>query len=46
MSISTRTKEAIKIALAMVIPPGSQLVGNSARDVWMRKTYGISLVMD
>ncbi|GMQ89337.1 MAG: SLC13 family permease [Gammaproteobacteria bacterium] len=28
----------------VVIPPGSQLVGKSARDVWMRKTYGISLV--
>ncbi len=28
----------------VVIPPGSRLVGKSARDVWMRKTYGISLV--
>lgn len=28
----------------VVIPPGSQLIGKSARDVWMRKTYGISLV--
>ena len=28
----------------VVIPPGSQLVGKSARDVWMRKTYGISLL--
>jgi len=26
----------------VVIPPGSHLVGKSARDVWMRKTYGIS----
>ena len=26
----------------VVIPPGSTLVGKSARDVWMRKTYGIS----
>ncbi len=28
----------------VVIPPGSQLIGKSARDVWMRKTYGISMV--
>lgn len=28
----------------LVIPPGSRLIGSSARDVWMRKTYGISLM--
>ncbi len=28
----------------LVIPPGSDLVGKSARDVWMRKTYGASLL--
>ncbi len=28
----------------LVIPPGSALVGRSARDVWMRKTYGAALV--
>ena len=28
----------------IVIPPGSSLIGKSARDVWMRKTYGIALV--
>ena len=28
----------------IVIPPGSALIGKSARDVWMRKTYGIALV--
>lgn len=28
----------------VVIPPGSKLIGKSARDVWMRKTYGISMV--
>jgi len=28
----------------VVIPPGSNLIGKSARDVWMRKTYGISMV--
>lgn len=27
----------------VVIPPGSQLIGKSARDVWLRKTYGISM---
>jgi len=28
----------------IVIPPGSSLIGKSARDLWMRKTYGIALV--
>jgi di/tricarboxylate transporter len=28
----------------IVIPPGSDLIGKSARDVWMRKTYGIAMV--
>lgn len=28
----------------IVIPPGSSLVGKSARDVWMRKTYGIAMI--
>ncbi|TCK18341.1 TrkA family protein [Thiogranum longum] len=28
----------------IVIPPGSQLIGKSARDVWMRKTYGMALI--
>ncbi len=28
----------------VVIPPGSSLVGKSARDVWMRKTYGLALL--
>ena len=28
----------------IVIPPGSKLIGKSARDVWMRKTYGIAMV--
>ncbi|MDX1335485.1 MAG: SLC13 family permease, partial [Gammaproteobacteria bacterium] len=28
----------------IVIPPGSSLIGKSARDVWMRKVYGISLL--
>lgn len=28
----------------VVIPPRSNLIGKSARDVWMRKTYGIAMV--
>lgn len=28
----------------VIIPPNSNLVGKSARDVWMRKTYGITLL--
>ncbi|RKZ69802.1 MAG: SLC13 family permease [Gammaproteobacteria bacterium] len=28
----------------VVIPPGSSLIGKTARDVWMRKTYGLAMV--
>ena len=28
----------------LVIPPGSHLIGKSARELWMRKTYGLSLL--
>jgi len=36
---------ATKAGLAeVVIPPGSELIGQSARDVWLRKTYGIAMV--
>ncbi|MBZ0104884.1 MAG: SLC13 family permease [Sulfuricella denitrificans] len=28
----------------VVIPPGSDLIGKTAREVWMRKTYGIAMV--
>jgi len=28
----------------VVIPPGSSLIGKSARDVWLRKRYGLSMV--
>lgn len=28
----------------VVIRPGSNLIGKSARDVWMRKTYGVAMV--
>lgn len=36
---------AAKAGIAeIVIPPGSRLLGKSARDLWMRKTYGLSLI--
>ena len=28
----------------IVIPPGSNIIGKSARDIWMRKTYGTSMI--
>ncbi|MBF0220384.1 MAG: SLC13 family permease, partial [Gammaproteobacteria bacterium] len=28
----------------LVIPPSSNLVGKSARDIWMRKTYGLAMI--
>ena len=28
----------------IVIPPASKLIGKTARDLWMRKTYGLSLL--
>ena len=28
----------------VVIPPGSTLIGKTAKDIWLRKTYGIALV--
>lgn len=35
----------VKAGIAeLVIPPGSTLLGKSARDVWMRKKYGASLL--
>ncbi len=50
--ISSRTLAVFSEELAstragvaeVLIPPGSQLIGKSARDVWMRKTYGIAMV--
>ncbi len=36
---------ATKAGIAeIVIPPGSKLIGKSAIDIWMRKTYGLSMV--
>jgi di/tricarboxylate transporter len=28
----------------IVIPPGSSVIGKSARDIWMRKAYGMAMV--
>ncbi len=28
----------------VVVPPGSQIIGKSAREVWLRKTYGLGLI--
>ncbi len=34
-----------KVGIAdVVIPPGSAIIGKSARDLWMRKTYSIAMV--
>jgi len=36
---------ATKAGIAeVVIPPGSNLISKSARDVWMRKSYGMAMV--
>ena len=41
----SETLSSAKSGIAdIVIPPGSALIGKSARDLWMRKTYGIALV--
>ncbi len=41
----TEALSAAKAGIAeIVIPPSSSLKGKSARDVWMRKTYGLSLL--
>jgi len=41
----TESLSSAKAGIAeIVIPPGSQLLGKSARDLWMRKTYGMALV--
>ncbi len=45
MRTFTESLSANKSGIAeVVIPPGSSLIGKSARDVWMRKTYGLALI--
>lgn len=41
----TEVLSSTKAGIAeIVIPPGSNLIGRTARDIWMRKTYGLSLL--
>jgi di/tricarboxylate transporter len=45
ITVFTESLAATKAGIAeVVIPPGSSLIGKSARDLWMRKTYGIAMV--
>jgi di/tricarboxylate transporter len=41
----TDTLASTKAGIAeVIIPPGSELIGKSARELWMRKTYGLTLL--
>lgn len=41
----TDTLAPTKAGIAeVIIPPGSELIGKSARELWMRKTYGMTLL--
>lgn len=41
----TESLSSAKSGIAeVVIPPGSNVIGKSARDVWLRKSYGIAMV--
>ncbi len=45
IKVFSEALSAAKSGMAeIVIPPGSALIGKSARDVWMRKVYGIAMV--
>ncbi len=45
MRTFTESLSATKAGIAeVVIPPGSNLIGKSARDVWMRKSYGLAMI--
>ncbi|MCF7988962.1 MAG: SLC13 family permease [Thiohalocapsa sp.] len=45
MEIFAEALSASKAGVAeIVIPPGSALLGKSARDLWMRKVYGLSVL--
>ncbi len=45
MTVLTESLSPGRAGIAeVVIPPGSQLIGKSARDLWMRKTYGLAMV--
>ena len=45
MRTFTESLSAAKAGIAeVVIPPGSKLIGKSARDIWMRKLYGLAMI--
>jgi di/tricarboxylate transporter len=45
LTVFADTLSSVKAGIAeLVIPPGSALLGHSARDVWLRKRYGLSLL--
>ena len=45
MRTFTESLSSAKSGIAeVVIPPGSSLIGKSARDIWMRKTYGLAMI--
>jgi di/tricarboxylate transporter len=45
LELFAETLSSSKAGIAeIVIPPGSALLGKTARDLWMRKTYGLSLL--
>ncbi len=45
LKVFAESLAATKAGIAeIVIPPGSQMVGKSARDVWLRKTTGLAMV--
>ena len=46
MRTFTESLSSAKSGIAeVVIPPGSSLIGKSARDIWMRKTYGLAMIV-
>jgi di/tricarboxylate transporter len=45
LKVFSETLSSSQVGIAeIVIPPGSSIIGKSARDLWMRKTYGLAMV--
>jgi di/tricarboxylate transporter len=45
LKVFSETLSSTQVGIAeIVIPPGSTIIGKSARDLWMRKTYGLAMV--
>jgi di/tricarboxylate transporter len=45
LKVFANTLSLMKSGIAeLVIPAGSQLIAKSAKDIWMRKTYGLALI--